>query len=126
MKNAMKVYPVTSGAPKGLPLYRCHKLVGALKIASVTLADVEDAQVELRFVDSTFAEQYFPPSMFSRYMPRPGDYLVEYEDGYLSVSPCVAFESGYSQELPGQHLDDPHPKQKHPEEDRNAGTRDRG
>ena len=30
------------------------------------------------------------------YTPSTGDYLVEYEDGYRSVSPQKAFEDGYT------------------------------
>ena len=32
----------------------------------------------------------------SRYMPKPGDYFVVYDDGYESYSPAKAFEEGYT------------------------------
>ena len=37
-----------------------------------------------------------PPGFFARGNPHPGDYLVRYEDGYLSWSPKKAFEEGYT------------------------------
>jgi len=33
---------------------------------------------------------------FARGRPSDGDYLVRYEDGYLSWSPKKAFENGYT------------------------------
>ncbi len=35
------------------------------------------------------------PDVFKRGYPVLGDYLVRYEDGYLSWSPKKAFEAGY-------------------------------
>ena len=37
-----------------------------------------------------------PRNFTARGTPDPGDYLVRYEDGYLSWSPKKAFEDGYS------------------------------
>jgi hypothetical protein len=42
-----------------------------------------------------------PESTFARYKPVPGDYLVRYADGYLSISPAKAFEEGYRELGPG-------------------------
>ncbi|SHO54403.1 DUF2829 domain-containing protein [Vibrio quintilis] len=33
--------------------------------------------------------------MVVRHMPEPGDYLVLYDDGYVSISPAKAFNDGY-------------------------------
>lgn len=38
-----------------------------------------------------------PCSIFARGDPARGDYLVRYDDGYLSWSPKAAFEAGYSE-----------------------------
>jgi hypothetical protein len=35
--------------------------------------------------------------LFRRYFPHPGDYYVVYEDGYASISPQAAFETGYTE-----------------------------
>jgi hypothetical protein len=71
-----------------MPLYQSHKRVRALRISRV------DGEVVY------FAEDHPPmnakPNMFARYTPVPGDYWVKYEDGYESISPCEAFEEGYT------------------------------
>jgi hypothetical protein len=36
------------------------------------------------------------PNVVARGWPQVGDYLVEYDDGYVSWSPAKAFEDGYS------------------------------
>lgn len=41
-----------------------------------------------------------PPDMMVRFIPEIGDYLVEYEDGYRSLSPKGAFEGGYTEVPP--------------------------
>lgn len=38
-----------------------------------------------------------PFNFFSRGEPKIGDYLVRYDDGYLSWSPKKAFEEGYTE-----------------------------
>lgn len=77
-----------------LPKYRCHKIVGALEIRE---AEYCNGYAMLHFVD---AERHEPirisKDMFARYRPGPGDYYVVYDDGYPSISPKAAFESGYS------------------------------
>lgn len=76
------------------PTYQCHKLVKALRIESVKSLEGGDA-LELHFGDG-FPPERITRDVFSRYLPVPGDYIVRYEDGYLSLSPQVAFETGYS------------------------------
>lgn len=81
-----------------LPKYKCHKLVGALKIASVDLredgADVypadegyEPFEVGLDWLRKFHVAQE-PAGQFG--------YYVVYEDGYASWSPSKAFEEGYT------------------------------
>jgi hypothetical protein len=70
--------------------YKCHKEVRAAKIA---WADPTKDRVGVEGQESSVD---CPPGMFERFVPKPGDYLVQYEDGYLSFSPKKAFEDGYT------------------------------
>lgn len=71
-----------------LASYQCHKVVKAGQITAV------DATARTLAVAGT--DLGARPELFSRYTPAVGDYLVEYEDGFQSVSPLLAFEAGYS------------------------------
>ena len=78
-----------------MPRYRCHKIVGALKIREVSPAI--HGGVTVAFEEAAFSPEYLDAKMVTRYMPIAGDYLVEYQgDGYRSISPAKAFEDGYS------------------------------
>ena len=77
-----------------LPLFRCHKTVGAAKIESVYL---DGCQVTVRDAVG-FMRTVVSVDIFARATPRVGDYLVRYTDGYLSVSPAGVFEDGYTLE----------------------------
>lgn len=85
-----------------MPRYKCHKTVWALQIQSVSIPDLPDhhewdgKQKKLTFMDRLYAPLLVDSTMFSRYSPKPGDYLVVYSDGYKSFSPKQAFEEGYS------------------------------
>lgn len=75
------------------PEYQCHKLVHAFKITEVTP----------RIGDVLLFSSEFPNDPVSvtipwyiKFKPEMGQYFVAYEDGYTSISPAVAFESGYS------------------------------
>lgn len=72
-----------------MPQYQSHKKVWALKILSVDGA-------KLIFEDKRFAPAIADFKMFARYTPVPGDYYVQYDDGYRSISPAKAFEEGYT------------------------------
>lgn len=70
-----------------MQLYQCHKQVRAAEIVRVD--------------DTKIMFEGMPPIMVSldfieKHKPKSGDYLVQYEDGYQSVSPAAAFESGYT------------------------------
>lgn len=74
------------------PEYRSHKVVRAVKIVSIspdglTYADAA-ASVPVAFTPD--------PKLFARGMASLGDWLVAYDDGYISWSPAKAFEEGYS------------------------------
>lgn len=74
--------------------YVCHKRVKAAVIVD-TLMDCWS--LVLRGADGEEFVSGEQPSLFARYTPVPGDYLVEYAGGYRSISPKAAFESGYTE-----------------------------
>lgn len=76
------------------PRYRSHKVVRASQITDVS--DELPNGSRLICVADTVAPITADEKMISRYVPGPGDYLVQYEDGYLSISPQAAFEGGYT------------------------------
>jgi hypothetical protein len=43
-----------------------------------------------------------PDGFAERHTPHIGDFLVVYEDGYMSISPPGPFVSGYTQIKPGE------------------------
>ena len=69
--------------------YVCHKRVKAAKIVAISLPDPITI-----YVEGGEDFQFAPAERFLA--ARYGDYLVQYEDGYMSVSPPKAFEDGYS------------------------------
>jgi len=71
-----------------MPRYKSHKTVWALEIKDIT-------DFRLHFVDEGFASIEIDPKMTARYTPVPGDFYVQYEDGYISFSPRKAFLDGY-------------------------------
>lgn len=77
------------------PEYRCHKVVRALKVADLAVVH-GDGSVEFRIADGGFTTIMVNKDVVSRYMPVPGDYLVVYDNGYMSASPQKPFEEGYS------------------------------
>jgi hypothetical protein len=79
-----------------MPRYRSHKSVRALEIADVT-------GWRLTFKDESYPAHIAHSDLFARYTPRPGDFLVQYEDGYLSISPRQAFVDGYTAEADAKH-----------------------
>lgn len=79
--------------PPPLPKYKCHKVVGALKIANVSPTPNGGAIIvptNTRFSSIGVDENYI-----NSHMPHVGGYYVRYADGYESFSPAKAFEDGY-------------------------------
>lgn len=72
--------------------YQCHKKVMAAQIKGV--GDPKPDGVEVLLDDKS--KVTLPRDMTQRHFPIVGDYLVEYEDGYRSISPKQAFEDGYT------------------------------
>jgi hypothetical protein len=83
-----------------LPQYKCHKVVGAVKITSITRSPNRGPDGSALFMVFSESEGHTPVVVGQEYIdkhsPFFGGYLVEYADGYLSFSPAEAFEEGYS------------------------------
>lgn len=81
---------------KELPVYKSHKTVRALEIA--TINRMTPGKVILSFVDKSYASLTFDENdlLFARYAPIQRDFYVVYEDGYKSFSPSKAFLDGYT------------------------------
>lgn len=77
-----------------MPRYLSHKTVWALKIKAVSHLSCGSAI--LFFEEEPYAARMFPASYVTKHDPKPGGYLVVYDDGYLSWSPAEAFEAGYT------------------------------
>jgi hypothetical protein len=84
-----------------LPEYQSHKTVRAGRIHEIRAQRVivSTAPVHLQ-VSKAIGYPLVPfevdAAWIHRHKPQPGDYLVVYADGYMSVSPVQAFELGYS------------------------------
>lgn len=77
------------------PQYRSHKIVSALKIGS-SIEVLPDGSAMLSIANPGFVPVRVKKEVIARYVPLPGDYFVEYEDGYHSISPGNVFEAGYT------------------------------
>lgn len=88
-----------AAASMEMPRYVSHKKVWALEISKIE--DLSDRLViRLSFAESGYApvEMRREDNIFSRYKPVPGDFYVQYSDGYKSFSPRKAFLEGYQRE----------------------------
>lgn len=78
-----------------LPRWRSHKEVGAAPLIRVD-GRTESGGYVLSVGDPDHPVTVIAPAdIFARAMANAGDYIVRYDDGYLSWSPKAAFESGY-------------------------------
>ena len=77
-----------------LPLYKCHKQVRALKIASIEA--LEDGGAIINPVEDGYGAFEVTASYCHKHHPQVGGYYVKYEDGYESWSPAETFENGYT------------------------------
>lgn len=73
----------------------CHKRVKAAQILETTLPNDFVGGMNVSLNDGQVVTLL--NAMIARYIPAAGDYLIEYEDGYRSISPKEAFEAGYSE-----------------------------
>jgi len=103
-KDLARKYQQQGGPCMEMPRYKCHKVVHALKIASIAF-DRDKAQQEGRETDGgaiiTPADDGYAPfpvdfAYVRKHNPQAGGYYVIYEDGYQSFSPAKAFEDGYT------------------------------
>lgn len=76
-----------------LQSYKCHKVVQAAAIHSVTIGT---SNVLVSLESEPDVHHPIDPEVFARSVPEKGDYLVKYDDGYISFSPKAVFEAGYS------------------------------
>lgn len=83
---------------KHLPRWRCHKIVQAAKICTVTPETLELEPGGSFAVSITGA-------WHAKHAPQVGGYFVRYDDGYESYSPAEAFEQGYTK-LPAEGATD--------------------
>jgi hypothetical protein len=83
--------------PPNLTRYQCHKVVSAAKIIGVHpgRADGHGPGATLT-LEMPFTDVSVPDEWVGKFDPNEGDYLVAYDDGYVSVSPPQAFEDGYT------------------------------
>lgn len=80
-----------------MPRYRCHKVVWALEIKAFKWDTTQPQGGWLVTpADIGYADVHLSAAVFSRYTPTPGDFIVQYDDGYWSVSPRKAFIEGYT------------------------------
>lgn len=93
--------PVQSDVdPTSMKEYRCHKIVRAAKINAVDGRRVwvyVAADPSLPADTLSIGAFDAPDDWIAKHRPEAGMYLVIYEDGYRSVSPAAAFESGYTE-----------------------------
>lgn len=84
---------------KEFPQYKCSKIVGGLKITRIE--EYSDSRSILYFDED---EGYDPYTVTNEWVAGKkavvGGYLVKYDDGYLSFSPQVQFENGYTRIYP--------------------------
>lgn len=83
----------------GMPKYRCHKEVWALKIIEVTDPTIPGNETDgsrLLHFEEGFDPKRVDRDFVQNHNPRPGGYYVVYKDGYRSFSPAEAFEDGYT------------------------------
>jgi hypothetical protein len=84
-----------------LPLFRSHKIVGALKIKQIDMP-----RGLIIFDDPHYMAQDMGEKWVNEKQAKKGGYFVVYEDGYVSFSPAGVFEKGYTLLIPEEPLSD--------------------
>jgi hypothetical protein len=77
-----------------LPQYKCHKQVGALRIANIQVNP--DGSALLSPEETGHHAFRVSAEYVNKHSPIVGGYYVRYDGGYESFSPETAFEAGYS------------------------------
>lgn len=76
-----------------LPCWQSHKQVRASKIVEIT-----EPESGYRYAVLECGQRVpLTADLTARYWPQVSDYIVVYEDGYVSISPAKPFEDGYTQ-----------------------------
>jgi len=75
--------------------YRSHKIVEAAPVRQLDPSNMPPMWIDVGGGGGEVERIQVPLSFSARGVSMPGDYLVRYEDGYLSWSPKKAFEEGY-------------------------------
>ena len=78
-----------------MPEYVCHKKVHALRITGLEPSEL-DHKTRLLFESIGYKYTTVDEDFVNKHNPQIGDYYVVYKDGYASISPAEAFESGYT------------------------------
>lgn len=83
---------------KPLPQYQCHKIVGALKIKSITPEQKARwiTLYKIEFEEEGYDPITMPQEWYNKHKPCIGGYFVQYKDGYVSYSPAKEFIDGYT------------------------------
>jgi hypothetical protein len=81
-----------------LPVFLCHKKVGAARIDLVSPVEAGGAVLVLDTNPGNLQVQVDAAWLTRNPETAAGGYLVQYEDGYTAYSPKDAFESGYTLE----------------------------
>lgn len=79
-----------------MPRYKSHKIVHALKIHTIDVAEDAREGAVITPVDQGFGPFPVDSAYMAKHTPKVGGYYVVYPDGYKSWSPADAFEDGYS------------------------------
>lgn len=83
--------------PSELPRYKCHKEVGAFKITGLAPHPSQAIGMSITGGLVTALEcRDVSQAFINKHNPKVGDYFVEYDGGYVSISPAKAFEEGYT------------------------------
>jgi hypothetical protein len=78
----------------GMPRYRCHKTVCALKIAKIERG-ASDGSVMIIPEECGYDPFGVTGEYMDKHQVEVGGYYIVYDDGYKSWSPAKAFEEGY-------------------------------
>lgn len=76
--------------------YQSHKIVQAAEIEGI-FSCTGGFEVIVKSHPGNSETYHVNEQFFSRWKASTGDYLVVYEDGYMSWSPKTVFEEGYTE-----------------------------
>lgn len=99
-------HPDISSRDRVFPRFLSHKVVEAVKIASIEFNAAANANIIYPFPDTGLAPFGVTDDYMQKHSPQAGGYWVRYgtdpsgTDTYESWSPAAAFEAGYSEMMP--------------------------